>query len=117
MSVADMIKTDMQTNDFWAGIAKLEFSMSLNTIMVEKGISKSELARLIGKSPAYITKVLSGDANLTIETMVMLSRALGMKFSPTIADDILVNNSKSNVVSIAYQPKVKSNFSQVYCHG
>lgn len=116
MSVSNMIKEDIKTNEFWSGVAKLEFSIFLNKTMKEKGISKSELARIIGKTPAYITKVMSGDANLTIESMVMFSRAIGMKFSPTIVEDVTTRSS-SNVVSIAYRPQAKSGFAKVYCHG
>jgi Helix-turn-helix. len=82
MSVVKLIKQDMQSNEFWAEMAKLEFVTSFNKAMTEKGVSKSDLARRIGKSPAYITKVMSGDANLTIESMVMLSRAVGSEVYP-----------------------------------
>jgi len=102
MSVSELIKQDIQNNDFWAEIAKLEFVVSLNKAMVEKGISRSDLARIIGKSPAYITKVMSGDANLTIESMVMLARAVGLKFTPTLAVEP-VSSSASKVVSITYR--------------
>ncbi|ACD97194.1 helix-turn-helix domain-containing protein [Trichlorobacter lovleyi] len=102
MSVVKLIKQDMQSNEFWAEMAKLEFVTSLNKAMTEKGVSKSDLARRIGKSPAYITKVMSGDANLTIESMVMLSRAVGLKFTPTLAVEP-VSEAVSKVVSIAYR--------------
>jgi len=41
--------------------------------MTRHGISKANLARSIGSSPAYITKVLRGDANVTIDTMAKLA--------------------------------------------
>lgn len=84
MSVATMIAEDMNTNEYWAWAAKFEFVVALNKVMIEKNITRSDLARLIGKSPAYITKVMSGDTNLTIESMVMFSRSVGMRFLPAI---------------------------------
>jgi transcriptional regulator with XRE-family HTH domain len=48
--------------------------------MENKGISKSELARILKCSPAYITKVLNGSANLTIETLSTIAFALGVKW-------------------------------------
>ncbi len=102
MSVAKLITQDMQNNEFWSEIAKLEFVASLNKAMTEKSICKSDLARLIGKSPAYITKIMSGDANLTIESMVMLARAVKMKFTPTLTAEP-VSGGASKVVSIAYR--------------
>lgn len=92
----------MQCNEFWAGVAKLEFVVALNKAMTEKNITKSDLARLIDKSPAYITKIMSGDTNLTIESMVMLARAVGLKFTPTLAVEP-VSSSATKVVSIAYR--------------
>ena len=44
--------------------------------MQAKGTTKSELATIIGSSPAYITKIFKGNANFTIESMVKLTRAL-----------------------------------------
>ncbi|WP_148059012.1 helix-turn-helix domain-containing protein, partial [Pseudomonas chlororaphis] len=38
-----------------------------------------DLANSIGCSQSYITKVIKGDANFTIETMVKISRALESK--------------------------------------
>lgn len=41
-------------------------------------MTRSQLAEKMGVSPAYITKLLSGQ-NLTISTMVKVCRALGLK--------------------------------------
>jgi predicted transcriptional regulator len=113
MSVAKLIKQDMQTDDFWSGIAKLEFVVAINKSMKEKNISKSDLARLIGKSPAYITKIMTGDVNLTIESMVMITRAVDMRYSPTIIEEPVMDRP-SKVVSLPYRPVVQNQ--QVYCH-
>jgi transcriptional regulator with XRE-family HTH domain len=44
--------------------------------MKEQKISRAELARRMGTSRAYITKLLSGDANFTLQTMVKLALAV-----------------------------------------
>lgn len=45
--------------------------------MEEKGINKAELAKRLGKSKAYVTKLLQGDYdNLTIKTLVELALAI-----------------------------------------
>lgn len=56
--------------------AILQFTSDLHELMKNRGLNKAELARILGKSPAYLTKVFRGDANFTIESMVRLSRAL-----------------------------------------
>jgi len=48
--------------------------------MEERGIDKAELARRLGKSKAYVTKLLQGDyKNLTIKTLVELALAIDKK--------------------------------------
>jgi len=58
-----------------AGV-EMDFTESLEELMARRGVNKSELARRIGTSPAYITKILRGGTNFTLETMVKLVRAL-----------------------------------------
>jgi len=41
------------------------------------GLSYADLAKKMGTSAAYISKVFRGDTNLTIESMVKLARATG----------------------------------------
>lgn len=65
---------------YWVEKSKIEFSVELEQLMDRARISKSALARKLGTSPAYVTKVLRGDANLTIESMVKLARALGANY-------------------------------------
>lgn len=56
--------------------AILQFTSDLHQLMKNRGFNKADLARTLGTSPAYLTKVFRGDANFTIESMVKLSRAL-----------------------------------------
>ena len=54
---------------------------SLETLTQRRGISESKLARRIGKRDAYITKLVCGNANLLMETMVKLAQALDGELS------------------------------------
>lgn len=84
MSFKDTFKAAEEQDEYWAELAILEFTSQLNRLMLEKNISKVELARLLGTSPAYVTKVFRGDANFTMRSMVKLSRVLGGRFTPSI---------------------------------
>ena len=64
------------TLDYELANVEMDFTDSLETLMNRRGVSKSELARRINTSPAYITKILRGSTNFTLETMVKLVRAL-----------------------------------------
>lgn len=55
---------------------KIDFALCVERRLKQLGLSKTDLARQLGTSPAYVTKVLRGDANLTIKTMVELAHAV-----------------------------------------
>lgn len=46
--------------------------------MQELGMSKTELAKQLGVSPSRVTRILSGDANVTLRTVAELDAALGL---------------------------------------
>lgn len=56
--------------------AILEFTEETCRIMETQGVTKSELAKRLGCQPAYVTKLLSGQNNFTLETMVKVARVL-----------------------------------------
>ena len=56
--------------------AVLDFTIELDRLLKAKNISRAELARRIGSSPAYVTKILNGQGNLTVKSMVALAHAL-----------------------------------------
>ncbi len=74
---AEMIHRAEPFDDYWEECAKLDFAIDLERLMDLQGLRKVDLAARLGKSPAYITKVLRGDANLTMDSMVRLARAAG----------------------------------------
>lgn len=47
----------------------LEVTESIATVMEEHGISRAELAKRLGKTPAFVTKLLRGDNNFTLRTL------------------------------------------------
>ena len=54
---------------------RLDFSIQLKELMEEKGITKKELAKRMGVSPSYITKIFSGD-NISLKTVAKVLAAL-----------------------------------------
>lgn len=48
----------------------------IGRLMKKKGVSRSELAQKLGKTPAWITQVLDGEHNKTIRTLSDLLWAL-----------------------------------------
>jgi len=56
--------------------AKVEIAEQIYLAMKQQDVSRAELARCLGKSRAYVTKVLQGSTNFTLESLVRIARAL-----------------------------------------
>ncbi|MHB8368649.1 MAG: helix-turn-helix domain-containing protein [Leptospirales bacterium] len=94
----DLYKEAQKDPAYWTAKVTHSFAISINNMMVEKNITKTDLAKKIGVSKAYITKVLRGEANFTVETMVKFSMALGC-----VIDDIRFLNTQTNLAPISSQ--------------
>lgn len=57
----------------------LEMALSnrISDLMTERGLSKLEFAKALGKRPSEVTKWLSGQHNFTIRTISLLSAYFG----------------------------------------
>ena len=58
-------------------------ALAIIKVMKQKGLTKKDLARLLGISPQSVSKQLSGNANFTLETMAKYGKILGIKFEVT----------------------------------
>jgi transcriptional regulator with XRE-family HTH domain len=76
-SFRDLFERARKRDEYWIARYKLEFTEQLHRLMVQKGETRASLAKKLGKSPAYITKIFRGNVNFTLESMVRLVRALG----------------------------------------
>ena len=65
---------------YLAEFAILELTEEIGRRMSQLGLSRSELAKRLGTTPAYVTKILRGDANFTLRTIVRLAIALDSEF-------------------------------------
>ncbi len=83
-SVADRFKEMLERaekrDSYHIEAAKFEVSEQVYVAMQEIGMSEAELSRRLGVSRAYVNKVLKGAANLTIESLVKIGRALDREF-------------------------------------
>lgn len=65
-----------KTFDFRLESILIEVAENLALFMKEQNLTRSQLADRLGVSPPYITKILNGNPNLTIKTMLKLADAL-----------------------------------------
>jgi transcriptional regulator with XRE-family HTH domain len=78
----DLVDQIKETETFDKEVVRGLVSDQIDFLMKKEGVKKVELARRLGKSRAYVTKVLQGNANFTLDTLVRLARALGYRFEP-----------------------------------
>lgn len=76
----------------------LDLTRQICTVMEAKKISRAELARKMNVSKAYITELLTGTPNLTLESMLKLSEALGGKLTVEISDPAVMQDAVKNYV-------------------
>lgn len=72
--LADQVK---QSLEFHQESAKLTFALELKRFLEREGLSNGDLAERLGVSRPMVSKLLRGDTNVTIETMVKASRTVG----------------------------------------
>jgi len=84
-SFKELIKEAKGRDTYWTASMIIDFTEGLHKIMKTNGVTRSDLARRLGVSPAYITKVLRGNVNFTVDSMVRLVRAAGGEVSIHIA--------------------------------
>lgn len=65
--------------------------------MDDCAISRAEIARRVGKSRSTISRMLDGDRNMTLRTLVKLAAALGMRPRITFVD---IRSGDDRVVSL-----------------
>jgi transcriptional regulator with XRE-family HTH domain len=73
------------TPDDWPSLALLEFTMALSKTMAANNMKQKDLAKALDVSPPYISSVMSGNENLTVEQMSRLAEAAGGSLHLTIA--------------------------------
>ena len=62
-----------------------KFMRALLRRMKQLGLNQTSLARRMNVSRAYVSKVLTGDVNISFLTAIRFARALEMDFIPTLA--------------------------------
>lgn len=61
---------------YWAEQLKLELAYELEQLMKRRELGKKAFAEKIGSSPSYVTKLLRGNVNCTLENIAKLAGAL-----------------------------------------
>jgi len=104
-SCEELYQKAQKDPSYWTAKVTHSFAISLNNMMAEKNVTKTDLANKVGVSKAYITKVLRGEANFTVETMVKFAMALGcviedIHFLNSHTDGTMFSPQKSSSIAL-----------------
>ena len=58
-----------------------DIAFQLEDAIAQEGITQTELAQRLGVSKSYVTRILNGQPNMTIRTLVKFANALNRKVS------------------------------------
>lgn len=86
-SYKELVKAARDRDTYWVEVAKHDFAFSIYRQLKRHGLTNAALAEKLGVSPPYVSKVLRGDENLTIESMVKIVRAANGKLHLEVADE------------------------------
>jgi transcriptional regulator with XRE-family HTH domain len=112
--LAEAFAKSIQSLDSQVEIRKLSIVEELLQFMKRQGINRSELAERMGVGPSRVTKMLSGDSNLTIDTLVRAGRAVGADLAQTFIPhgqkghwvaSSTVKSSGENYITVDFAPK------------
>lgn len=81
-----LIKRLVDNADYLTQAAMRQFVLNISHRMEVQGLSRKALAEKLNTSPAYVTKVLRGDVNFTLETMTKMALAVDGRLRIEVVD-------------------------------
>jgi transcriptional regulator with XRE-family HTH domain len=87
---------------------KVNIAEQIYLAMQEQDRSEAELARRLGCKPPYVNKILHGDTNFTIESLVKIGMALNLKLElrlvpkQTLTVTNVTNTHGANVIPAVF---------------
>jgi transcriptional regulator with XRE-family HTH domain len=64
----------------------LDLTEQISVRMKEKRMTRAKLAELLGVTPAAVTKLLNGNPNFTLKTLLKVADALDLKFNASFSN-------------------------------
>jgi transcriptional regulator with XRE-family HTH domain len=86
-SFDDFFADAEKRDTYWEELAILEFTEALVARLKSLSLSKSEWAKRLGIGPSQVTKLLAGENNFTLRTMVKLARSLGCELAADLRQE------------------------------
>lgn len=83
----ELMRRARDNNEYWEALVQNKIALQLSRTLSRRGMSQTEFARVAGVSPAYVSRVLGGNENLSIKTLVKLTRSIGASLNVSVSLD------------------------------
>ena len=93
-SMMESFKEDL---DFRLETVILELTEKISKRMEGKGINRTRLAELLSVSPPAVTKILNGNSNFTLKTLLTLADALELELKVDFKEKGVVTSQKISI--------------------
>ncbi|HVS80885.1 MAG TPA: helix-turn-helix transcriptional regulator [Pyrinomonadaceae bacterium] len=87
-----MVQKLENSGHLYVEFAKTEIAENIYLAMKREDVSKAELARRLGKSRAYVTQILQGGVNFTIESLVRIATVLDCELDMRLAPNTMIEH-------------------------
>jgi transcriptional regulator with XRE-family HTH domain len=93
------LKKARKSAEYYEEDMLLDVSSRIIDVMENRNMTRSLLANKLDVSPAYITKILRGNTNMSIETLAKIALALELKWECVL----IPQNSKIGIYSLFHE--------------
>lgn len=116
--IKDMLNNARNSDAYWFGRVKLHVATQLQDMLKAGGINQVQFAEALGVNAPMVSRLINGQGNPTLETLVKAGRVLGyvprVTFVPVEADpqndaddaELLAEFDRGMLTSVAAEPEV-----------
>ncbi len=84
--------------DFQLEGVLIDINEQIIKLMIEKKMTRKNLADKLGCSKAYITRILQGNQNVTVKTLLQIAKALDVEFSLNYKEKYIQKKRIANLI-------------------
>ena len=96
---AQVVEKARKHDEYWLAGVMIEFTEMVCKFMEEQKMTRTDLAKKLDVSSAYITKLLRGNANVTLKTMVRLAKVFNKEIKIEFQNIEMASNKLSILVN------------------
>jgi transcriptional regulator with XRE-family HTH domain len=112
-TISERLQEARKLPAYWVERAVLQITGKLWDAMTQKNLTQAALAQKVDKKPTYVNRVLNGNHNVTLKTLVTLAHALDMEVKIDLVEksNFVASIATNSVINkAAYNASVRGRF-------